>query len=387
LAQESTIYSILSLVAHLCWFSSMPCHDARGLLFLAACLSPCVEALLASERSRGSAPLTPESGEALALLSSRAALRYGLAALVSDVRGGCLQDSAPLAASSNGSNADGVTLKLLESVKESDSQSLKWQRWRRPIFWVHLHNFAGTYICQEAHKQQENIPPEPSNWLGCLMPNDGCSAERPSRWGCFERIEAGFTFTMAERDVDDDDLCPAALKGVMLRDPVLAAESTLRANYFDKVKLMQVLNEQRLEDGDSVDHTECLPAWDSYQHFDNFATRSLGNGYQAPVGQVTREHLELAKQRLLQMDVVVILEELVDHLPQFQSVFEWDVSEMTPSQPAAKNHDCKPNAVSWTEEEKEMLTTLNALDYELLEFGRKVAADLSNAARHQLTLK
>lgn len=39
----------------------------------------------------------------------------------------------------------------------------------------------------------------------------------------------------------------------------------------------------------------CLPPFDTFQHFDNFATRSLSGDYDVPVGEVTRQHLEKAK--------------------------------------------------------------------------------------------
>ena len=39
----------------------------------------------------------------------------------------------------------------------------------------------------------------------------------------------------------------------------------------------------------------CLPPFDTYQHFDNFAVRTLSGDYDVAPGEVTRQHLEKAK--------------------------------------------------------------------------------------------
>mmetsp|Transcript_49004 Transcript_49004/g.116573 ORF Transcript_49004/g.116573 Transcript_49004/m.116573 type:complete len:402 (-) Transcript_49004:63-1268(-) len=253
----------------------------------------------------------------------------------------------------------------------------KGLRHRKPIFWVHLHNFAGTYICQEAHKQGEKTPPEPTGWPGCLMPNEGCS-QLPglNRSHCNKRLVKGYTFSMAERDVDDRDLnCESMMTGTMLRDPVVAAQSTLRSNHFNKTELMQVLRSGVVSE---LTHTECLPWWDSYHHFDNFATRTLGGGYSVGLRQVTEAHLEKAKKRLRNMDVVVILEDLEAHMPQFEHVFGWEVSQMTPHHKL--NAHCDPAQESFSEEETAYLKQLNSFDYLLYEFAKELAANRTSAA-------
>merc|ERR1719277_860475 len=109
---------------------------------------------------------------------------------------------------------------------------------------------------------------------------------------------------MMERDVEDADFCAGAIMGTTLRAPLAACRSTLLANDFNKSALLDVL---RNGVAHPVSHMECLPYWDTYQHFDNFATRSLGGGYMASPRQVTREHLELAKERLRRLDVLMVL--------------------------------------------------------------------------------
>eukprot|EP00971_Amphidinium_carterae_P021142 417461-Amphidinium_carterae.1 len=155
---------------------------------------------------------------------------------------------------------------------------------RKPIFWVHLHNFAGTFVCREAHKQEEVIPKEKNpEWVGCLMPGEGCSQDK-RRAHCKKRLSDGYSFSMAERDVDDEDFCDDMLTGIILRDPIAAAESTLLSNQFKKAPLMYALRQQA-KATKYIPHVDCLPPWDTYQHFDNFATRSLGDGYKVGLGQ------------------------------------------------------------------------------------------------------
>merc|ERR1711908_157573 len=140
--------------------------------------------------------------------------------------------------------------------------------------------------------------------------------------GCAARAASEFSFSMLERDIDEDDFCDDALVAIMLRDPVASAKSTMQANHFDTEKVKEVLTSGVVK---PLPHDGCLPEWDTYQHFDNFVTRSLGGGYSAAPGKVTRAHLELAKKRLQKMQVVLILEELQQHLPQLNVALQWEL--------------------------------------------------------------
>merc|ERR1712137_410978 len=115
--------------------------------------------------------------------------------------------------------------------------------------------------------------------------------------------------------------------GTMLREPLSALQSVLNHDRFDKVAILETL--RGCSEKAPAKHfmyqppsklfssvLPCLPAWDTYQHFDNFATRTLAGAYaQAPCG-ITRSHLEAAKSQLQRMSVLTILEELSAHLPQ-----------------------------------------------------------------------
>lgn len=275
---------------------------------------------------------------------------------------------------------------LLESgLKAAESETRKPPQDRRPVLWVHLHNFGGTFVCTEAIGQGEAGPPNAyASWPGCLMPGDECSTPQGSgRSLCQARAASGYTFTALERDVEEADFCNDVIIGTTLREPLGGVESTLLSNEFDKSAVLDIL---RTERSHAASHTACLPEWDTYQHFDNFATRSLGGGYSAPPRGVTREHLELAKSRLRKMGVVLILEELDVHLPQLSSVLGWNLALINTA-----NHDHGPQQGHCaqskdgvlTESDRAFLKSVNALDYELYAYAQGLAANLTALASKQ----
>eukprot|EP00971_Amphidinium_carterae_P212800 4223413-Amphidinium_carterae.1 len=75
------------------------------------------------------------------------------------------------------------------------------------------------------------------------MPGEGCSQDK-RRAHCDKRLSDGYSFSMVERDVDEEDFCDNMLRGIILRDPIAAAESTLLSNQFKKAPLMFALKQQ-----------------------------------------------------------------------------------------------------------------------------------------------
>lgn len=293
--------------------------------------------------------------------SSEDAGLLGLSVLLEDLDAGC-----------------SVHQPMMDDRKHRLARSLPSDR--KPVLWVHLHNFAGTFICEEAMHQGELGPPNSyTSWPGCLMPGDDCSTTGQSRSLCEDRARSPYTFTAVERDVEEKDFCDQLLVGTMLRNPLAGVQSTLLANTFDKAALLDVLRTGKVHE---VPHKPCLPDWDTYQHFDNFATRSLGGGYEAPPRGVTREHLERAKERLRRMDVVLILEELRLHLPQLSAVLGWDTAHLDSGR-KSHGHNCRRKEAVLTANETEFLTSLNALDFELYEYANELADNLTAAAAHR----
>eukprot|EP00927_Polykrikos_kofoidii_P003689 TRINITY_DN1148_c0_g1_i1.p1 TRINITY_DN1148_c0_g1~~TRINITY_DN1148_c0_g1_i1.p1 ORF type:complete len:401 (-),score=28.00 TRINITY_DN1148_c0_g1_i1:38-1240(-) len=251
---------------------------------------------------------------------------------------------------------------------------------RKPVLWVHLHNFAGTFVCMEASRQSEFVPSQQGSWPDCLYGNDKCSTVSSDREHCEDRARSSYSFSSIERDLDDADMCEELLHGTMLRDPVSGVRSTLVANAFNKEEVLAILSGTRVG---TADHLPCLPSWDSYQHFDNFAIRSLGNAYSRPPRGVQRDDLERAKQALQRMDVLMILEEMPDHLPQLAATFGWNTDAMLPEQ-KAYGHDCDSIDAVLSDAEKAFFREVNSLDYELYEFARELAASRTSRAREAL---
>jgi len=246
---------------------------------------------------------------------------------------------------------------------------------RENVMWLHLHNFAGTFMCAEATLQGEQCNRGGPN---CNWDGDGCSSMGAARVHCNVRrnTSAPYTFSMAERGLDGADFCDGVLKGVMLRDPIAGLTSTLKNNNFNKGDILEMLQTGQER---HASHTGCLPEWDTYAHFDNFATRSLsGNAYYSAPRKMTERHLELAKQRLDSFDVVVVLEELRQHLPQLSNILHWDLSRI-PAGTKANSHGGGVGD-SWTSEELAFLWEVNKYDYMLFEYGKQLAQNITNIA-------
>jgi hypothetical protein len=252
---------------------------------------------------------------------------------------------------------------------------------RKDIIWVHLHNFAGTTMCQEARRQGERAP---AIGFNCNFPGDICSAPADKRVHCKQR--QGKSFSSMERAVTDEDLeCNDKLYGTMLREPLAGAKSTFVNNDFDHVDKASILSAMSQGLSEVSAHTvhKNLPEWDTYHHFDNFATRTLSGDYMIPAGMMERRHLDKAKSRLENMDVVLILEELGDHTVQLETMFGWNMNHRMGNK---NSHSLTQLASVFTNEEEAELRRVNRLDYELYEFGKSLAANRSNAARTLLGL-
>lgn len=248
---------------------------------------------------------------------------------------------------------------------------------RKNILWVHLHNFGGTFMCQEARSQRES-----TGQNNCNIKGDGCSQET-NLLGCGQRGK--YSFSAIERSVKDGDFnCSDTLYGVMLRDPIAGMRSTMVQDAFGKQKndIIEALrNKRAVNNFANPGHSghSCLPFGDNYQHFDNFMTRSLSGNYNSPPGQVSSKDFEEAKARLRQMNVILIMEEMNYHLPQLRSTFKWDI----PNSDTLKKANSHPNRLieqAFTpDEEKFLRNTDMSFDYELYEYGKQLAKQLTAA--------
>ena len=251
------------------------------------------------------------------------------------------------------------------------------------ILWIHLHGYGGTTICDMARSQGEKVARAQDN---CNIMPDLCSTPKVFRTPCKKRASSlQYTFTAIERAVDDDDLAcvghaasntgPVMLFGVMLRDPLAGIKSTWIGNELEKDLILTAIRTQTRPK--NFQYHFCLPPFDTFQHFDNFAVRTLSGDYDVAPGTVSRWHLTRAKEVLSKIDVVLILEQLTDHLPQLHAVFGWGLGMENPGR--SHRHRIPKNAMS--PDEERYLRQINALDYELYEFGKDLALQRTAQAR------
>ena len=159
------------------------------------------------------------------------------------------------------------------------------------VLWIHLHSYGGTTMCDLARAHGEKVSPRQDN---CNLMPDGCSTVAALRIGCRQRMAGAYSFSALERSVDVEDLdCPEVLTGIMLREPLAAMKSTLVGNGFEKSSIFEALRSRVVPKNQQFHF--CLPPTDSFQHFDNFAVRSLGGAYEKGIGEVNEEDLERAK--------------------------------------------------------------------------------------------
>jgi hypothetical protein len=268
------------------------------------------------------------------------------------------------------------------------------RRGRKDIIWFHLHNMGGSTMCAEARNQGENT----SDKIGanCNVHWDGVSGcasleavkQGTCRSNCSSRV--GYSYSSVERALTEEDIhCNDKLYGVTLRDPISTARSTYVNDHFDDEAKQNMFSAIRnrdpgivlgISDTGVLGSHGTLPHWDSYQHFDNFATRTLSGDYMVSPGMMERKHLEKAKSRLQKMDVVMILEDLSQHSVQLEAVFGWTLTDEF-GKKKANSHAHDQLTEAFTNDEERFLRSTNHLDYELLQFGASLAANRSAAAR------
>lgn len=271
-------------------------------------------------------------------------------------------------------------------------------RKRKQVTWLHMHKFGGTFMTKMADLQGEAFPPGNinANWLP-----DFCSTPPGQRILCAQRTGFGnsqksdISWSAMERELDHGDFCEGALMGTMLREPLSALQSVLTHDRFDKAAILETLRlcvekapaKHFMYQPPSKDKLPpCLPAWDTYQHFDNFATRTLAGAYaQAPCG-ITLSHLEAAKAQLQRMDVLTILEQLDEHMPQLQEVFHWNLTlvqtwKKVNRKPGRHSPQVRKSEGGFTPEDMVFLKRVNAIDLELYKFAFSLARNMTRQAQ------
>lgn len=159
------------------------------------------------------------------------------------------------------------------------------------------------------------------------------------------------------------------LYGTMLREPLRLIESAVNYNAFDVKAVVRWLKSSPSSPtgcgAPCKHHGHKALSW---QLFDNFAVRSFNGltGWTLLPGQVGEEHLQVAKERVSQMDVILTLEALDENYWQLVSVFNWK----------PKNQTTKSNKhyhrVRIAGPELQYLEKLNYYDKQLYQFAQQL---------------
>jgi len=248
----------------------------------------------------------------------------------------------------------------------------------RHIIWIHLHKFGGSTMCRFARHLGERCPK-----YNCNVPTDGPSQSDPERQVLCEARASSleYSFTAVERFLVPGDMaCPEALYGTMLRDPLGAVRSHMTFHKYTAAEKASLLRNLSVSGADAAMMLQWnpnnVPEWDTYQHVDNFATRSLSGNYRSLPRAVTEHDLDMAKAAVMRMDVVLILEELREHVAQLEYSFGWSLSEADLHHEHT-NHDDD----FFTREEEDVVKAINVWDYKLYAFARNLAAERTKQAR------
>ena len=122
--------------------------------------------------------------------------------------------------------------------------------------------------------------------------------------------------------------------------------------------------------GQCSDCAICETVERSHKAYDNMYVRTLGGRavWSKAAGHVTREDLHLAKLRLSQYRVVLILDDFDAHAAQLRDVLGWRVSSLGHENAGSAHTDF------FSDEQLATLAAANGLDYELYCFAQQLAA-------------
>jgi len=265
------------------------------------------------------------------------------------------------------------------------------QNVRKPVFYLHLHNQAGTFMARAALVMGENVLKPYTSTLN--FKTETCEAPVPCREKAKLAREQNATWTAVERSFNPDlELCTEDFTYVVtVKDPVAYFHTRLRhAARLNPEKMIDILRGKAQAVTNMDRHDRCWPPTFNeedglYPYFSNFLIRTfLGfNVWWSPVNAITREHLERAKKVALQFDVVLIADELPRHLAQLKAVLGW--SKKRVRNVREQNHEERNTAV-WSKQQLAFLQEHNKLDLEFFEFMKALAHAKTSACSHRTKL-
>jgi len=262
-----------------------------------------------------------------------------------------------------------VSKRILDNSNSSTAQ-LQRQKDEKPVLFVHIHKAGGTMACFVARRFGARSPSTSCNWNG--FDNYGSSCQGGPYPTCTERafkyhLER-WTFGAIERELRQEDICLNDFRyGVLLRDPLKLMQSHLNFNYNQYRGLPAgrsiELFKTALAEGGAPLHEKVgeMGLCSGWKFMDNFQVRVLSGAMEVPAGQLTEEHLQLAKSRLAQFTAVEKLENMQD-LDARNAFFEKLGLRVRRSLPSVRRQQAGHYKMQFDDEQLEWLWQQNQLD-------------------------
>ena len=264
-------------------------------------------------------------------------------------------------------------------------------------YYVHVHKSGGTAICRLAELNGESFDEFQSEEHfkhNCNCKGDGPDAEVHG-WSlgydrsCEERAKLKSSFQMVERWVDTHT-CGAShgmATAIMIRDPLdrIVSAVSFEAEYHAHVKTRKLVETimrsiqpgamYALEEPEALEGTHMIgygtAAWD------NFLTRTLGGPdvFRLPARSLNATHLERAKHKLSNYEIVMMLDEFDADSAQLAHVLGWHALVVEEHLPAQRLRRAEHTANPFSKQQLRELAEVNALDVELVCFARALARE------------
>ena len=264
-------------------------------------------------------------------------------------------------------------------------------------YYVHVHKSGGTAICRLAEVNGEVFDEFASAEHfkhNCNCKGDGPDAE-VNEWAlgydrsCEERAQLKSSFQMVERWVDTHT-CGAShgmARAIMIRDPLdrIISAAPFEAEVHAHVKTRELVKMvmrsiqpgamHALEEPEALKGTHMIgygtAAWD------NFLTRTLGGPdvFRLPARSLNATHLEHAKQKLSNFEIVMMLDEFDTDSAQLSHILGWQALVVEEHLPAQRLPRAEHTTNPFSEEQLRELAEVNKLDMELVCFARALARE------------
>lgn len=233
-------------------------------------------------------------------------------------------------------------------------------------------------MCCAAEAAGENIvqPGLNCNWdpLDGWQPEVELTSQRARSPTCQSRKEYyarnGYTYGGLEHSLNEEDLCFEDFRyAVLLREPVARMTSHAAYEHMEKDYLLRLLRNSLLQTGDGgrLENTQNAKDNENAKVVNNYQVRILAGVMHLPVGAITSEHVNKAKERLKKFTFVGTVDELKteEGRNRIMQSLNWNEHSLPPHKFNAK----QTQPFHFTEQEKTLLRQTNEHDVALYEWA------------------